>query len=109
LGATSLCKSHVDEISRYAKVTQQALKAGKLVQQLGAGLFDHVEVRFGNGPQIRDRLGRVAQRASVKVVAMDMWPAYMSATKQCMPQADIVHDKFYIAKHLGKAVDSVRK
>jgi len=29
-----------------------------------------------------------AQRASVKAVAMDMWPAYMSATRQCMPQAD---------------------
>ena len=30
------------------------------------------------------------QRLSVKAVAMDMWPAYMSAARQCMPQADIV-------------------
>ncbi len=50
-----------------------------------------------------------AQRASVKAVAMDMWPAYMSATRQCMPQADIVHDKFHISKYLGEAVDAVRK
>ena len=50
-----------------------------------------------------------AQRASVKAVAMDMWPAYMSATKACMPQADIVHDKFHVAKYLGEAVDSVRR
>jgi transposase len=28
------------------------------------------------------------QRASVQSVAIDMWPAYMSATRQCMPQAD---------------------
>src|SRR5664279_4653701 len=28
-----------------------------------------------------------AQRISVKAVAMDMWPAYMSAAKQCVPQA----------------------
>ena len=50
-----------------------------------------------------------SQRASVKAVAMDRWPAFMSATKQCMPQADIVHDKFHISKYLGEAVDAVRK
>jgi transposase len=33
----------------------------------------------------------------------------MSAAKQCMPQADIVHDKFHVAKYLGEAVDGVRK
>ena len=50
-----------------------------------------------------------AQRLSVKAVAMDMWPAYMGATRQCLPQADIVHDKFHVAKYLGEAVDAVRK
>ena len=49
------------------------------------------------------------QRVAVKAVAMDMWPAYMSAARQCMPQADIVHDKFHISKYLGEAVDAVRK
>ena len=49
------------------------------------------------------------QRGSVKAVAMDMWPAFMSAARQCMPQADIVHDKFHVAKYLGAAVDTVRK
>ena len=49
------------------------------------------------------------QRASVKAVAMDRWPAFLSAATQCMPQADIVHDKFHVSKYLGKAVDTVRK
>ena len=49
------------------------------------------------------------QAASVKAVAMDMWPAFMSATTACLPQADIVHDRFHIAKYLGEAVDAVRK
>ena len=49
------------------------------------------------------------QRASVRAVAMDMWPAFMSAAKACVPQADIVHDKFHVAKYLGEAVDAVRK
>ena len=50
-----------------------------------------------------------AQRESVKAVAMDMWPAYMSAARKCLPQADIVHDKFHVSKYLGEAVDAVRK
>ena len=49
------------------------------------------------------------QRASVKAVAMDMWPAFMGAAKACIPQADIAHDKFHISKYLGEAVDAVRK
>ena len=40
---------------------------------------------------------------------MDMWPAYMSAARQCVPQADIVHDKFHVSKYLGEAVDALRK
>ena len=40
---------------------------------------------------------------------MDMWPAFMSVARQCVPQADIVHYKFHISKYLGQAVDTVRK
>lgn len=50
-----------------------------------------------------------AQRTSVKAVAMDMWPAFMSATQSRIPQADIVHDRFHVSKYLGEAVDAVRK
>ena len=50
-----------------------------------------------------------AQKASVKAVAMDMWPAYMSAARQCVAQADIVHDRFHVAKYLNTALDQVRR
>ena len=44
-------------------------------------------------------------------VAMDMWPAYINATTKALDDADekIVFDKFHIAKHLGDAVDQVRR
>ena len=51
----------------------------------------------------------VDQKAAVKAVAMDMWPAYMSAAKNSLPQADIVHDRFHVAKYLNTAVDQVRR
>jgi transposase len=49
------------------------------------------------------------QKVSVKAVAMEMSPGYMSAVKNCMPQADIVHDRFHVAKYLNDAVDQVRR
>jgi transposase len=49
------------------------------------------------------------QRESVQAVAMDMWQAFMTSTRQCVPQAKIVHDKFHVAKYLGEAVDRVRR
>jgi transposase len=49
------------------------------------------------------------QRKQVRAVAMDMWPAYAAATEKQAPQAEIVHDKFHVAKHLNEAVDAVRR
>jgi transposase len=42
---------------------------------------------------------------------MDMWPAFRNATlKQGnAPQATILYDKFHSLKHLGEAMDQVRK
>jgi transposase len=49
--------------------------------------------------------------AVLERVAMDMWAPYIAATRARVPNADeeIVFDKFHIAKHLGDAVDRVRR
>jgi len=49
------------------------------------------------------------QRQEITAVAIDMWEPYINAVEQLLPEADIVHDKFHIAKYLGEAVDKVRK
>jgi transposase len=49
------------------------------------------------------------QLAKIKVVALDMWPAFMGAAAVTVPQADLVHDRFHVVKHLNDAVDTVRK
>jgi len=49
------------------------------------------------------------QREAVAAVAIDMWEPYINAVECFLPEADIVHDKFHIAKYLGEAVDKVRK
>ena len=49
------------------------------------------------------------QREQILAVAIDMWPAFMNAATEKMPMAQIVHDRFHVAKHLNEAVDLVRK
>jgi transposase len=49
--------------------------------------------------------------AALEHIAMDMWAPYIAATRAQVPDADakVVFDKFHIAKHLGDAVDKVRR
>ena len=48
------------------------------------------------------------QKSEVKSVSMDMWQAFMTSASKNVPDAEIVHDKFHIAKYLAEAVDKVR-
>lgn len=50
-----------------------------------------------------------SQSRQVQAVAMDMWTAFETSTKHNAPQAQIVHDRFHISKHLNEAVDQVRR
>jgi transposase len=49
------------------------------------------------------------QRGKIKAVAMDMWQAFISATKSHAGQAEIVFDRFHVSKHLNEAVDQIRR
>lgn len=51
----------------------------------------------------------LTQREDVESVSMDMWQAFMTSAQANAPNAEIVHDKFRIAKYLGEAVDKVRR
>ncbi len=51
----------------------------------------------------------VQQWQEVQAVAADMLPAYANAAASQTPNAELVHDKFHVAKHLGEAVDQVRR
>jgi transposase len=46
---------------------------------------------------------------SVKAVAMDMWDPYIAATRQWLPKADIVFDRFHVVQQVTQAVDKVRR
>ena len=45
----------------------------------------------------------------IRLAVMDMWRPFRNSTTQNAPQAAILFDKFHIIKHLGEALDKVRK
>ena len=48
-------------------------------------------------------------KEGIEAVAVDMWDPFLSAIKENLPNAEIVHDKFHIVSYLTKAVDEVRR
>jgi transposase len=46
---------------------------------------------------------------SIRLAVMDMWKPFRNATEQHAPDAAILFDKFHVMRHLGKALDQVRK
>lgn len=51
------------------------------------------------------------QKEAIEGVALDMWEPYVQSIRAHLPAADekMVFDKFHVAKHLGEAVDKVRR
>jgi transposase len=49
------------------------------------------------------------QRRRIRLAVMDMWKPFRNATQAHAPQAAILFDKFHVLRHLGQALDTVRK
>jgi len=49
------------------------------------------------------------KRRGIRLAVMDMWKPFRNATNTHAPQAAILFDKFHIMRHLGEALDQVRK
>jgi len=45
----------------------------------------------------------------IRLVLMDMWKAFENSARKNIPQAAILYDKFHVMRHLGEAMDKVRK
>jgi hypothetical protein len=47
--------------------------------------------------------------ARIRLAVMDMWKPFRNATNTSAPQAAILFDKFHVIRHLGEALDKIRK
>ena len=51
----------------------------------------------------------VKKTRGIYLAVMDMWKPFRSATLKHVPEASILFDKFHVVRHLGDALDEVRK
>jgi len=58
--------------------------------------------------QFYDGLGP-GKCGQIKLAVMDMWKPFRNATRTSAPKAAILFDKFHVLRHLGAALDRVRK
>lgn len=96
----------IDEISakggREYRIVVSDLEARRAIWYGGSGRKEEDLKAFyaWMGPERCKRL-----RLSV----MDMWRPFENATRECAPGAAILYDKFHVMRHLGEALDAVRK
>jgi transposase len=58
--------------------------------------------------QFYEWLGEKKSRG-IRLAVMDMWKPFRTATEKHAPNAAILFDKFHVMRHLGDALDQVRK
>lgn len=54
-------------------------------------------------------LTRLPDRQRVELVAIDMWRPYKDAVEFCLPQAQVVIDKYHVVRMANESLDKVRK
>jgi len=50
-----------------------------------------------------------ANTEKIRLAVMDMWKPFRTSTQARASQADILFDKFHVLRHLGEALDKIRK
>lgn len=96
----------IDEIS---------IRKGQTYRIVVSDLIRHRPIWFGgldrsedSMRQFYDWLGEKKAKG-IRLAVMDMWKPFRNVTNERAPQAAILFDKFHIMKHLGEALDKVRK
>jgi transposase len=108
-----LTRRSLDEV-RHVGIDEKSFRRGHdylslLTDLSGARVL---EVSEGRDQEAADRLWEALpaeQLTQVEAAAIDMWPAYATTVATHAPQAEIVHDRFHVSKHLNEAVDQVRR
>ena len=96
----------IDEIS---------IRRGHTYRIVVSDLLRRRPIWFGGRDRSEESLGLFFQELGAKktrgiyLAVMDMWKAFRNATLQHVPEARILFDKFHVLRHLGEALDEVRK
>ena len=96
-------------------IDEVSIKKGHTYRIVVSDLLRRRPIWFGGQDRSEESLTlfyhELGSRKSQKIrlAVMDMWKALRNATVKHAPQASILFDKFHVIRHLGDALDKIRK
>src|SRR5215204_1869426 len=96
-------------------IDEIAIRKGHTYRIVVSDLLRGRPIWFGGDDRSEASMGRFyawlgeRKSARIRLAVMDMWKPFRLATQAHVPQAAILFDKFHVMRHLGEALDTVRK
>ena len=95
-------------------IDEIAIRKGHTYRIVVSDLLRGRPIWFGGKDRSEASMGEFYARlgtksARIRLAVMDMWKPFRLATAAHAPQAAILFDKFHVTRHLGEALDQVRK
>ena len=96
-------------------IDEVSIRKGHTYRIIVSDLEGHRPIWFGGKDRSEESmnlfyhwLGPI-KSGRIRLAVMDMWKPFEAAATVHIPQAAILYDKFHVIKHLGEALDKVRK
>ena len=100
---------------RIIGIDELSLRKGHIYRIIVSDLERRRAIWYGGLDRSEESLDRFYQwlgfqkTSRIQLAVMDMWKAFEKSTKKNAPKAAILYDKFHVMRHLGEALDEVRK
>ncbi len=100
---------------RVIGIDEVSMRKGHTYRIIVSDLERHRPIWFGGKDRSLDSLNMFYQWLGaekvkkLQIAVMDMWKAFLKSTRENVPDAAILYDKFHVMRHLGEALDTVRK
>lgn len=102
-------------VPRVIGIDEVSLRKGHTYRVVVSDLGRRRPIWFGGKDRSEESLDLFYQwlgskkSGRIELVVMDMWRAFEKSTRKNVPEAAILYDKFHVMRHLGAALDKVRK
>lgn len=96
-------------------IDEVSLRKGHTYRIIVSDLERRRPIWYGGDDRSKESLDRFYQwlgakkGRKIRLAVMDMWKAFEKSTRNNVSHAAILYDKFHVMRHLGEALDTVRK
>ena len=100
---------------RVIGIDEVSIRKGHTYRIVVSDLEKRVPIWFGGKDRSEESMDeffaflKPKSSKTIRLAVMDMWKPFRNSTAHHAPQAAILFDKFHVLRHLGQALDTIRK